>query len=106
MRSLILAALMAAVGLHVQAIGIVGARSCGAWIANSTQTTASREADRAWLVGFLSGLAIGARKDFLRGIDSDSMYLWIDNYCRANPLKFLDSAGVALAQELIDQKKR
>ena len=34
--------------------------------------------------------------DFLVGTDFDGLMVWIDNYCRANPLDTIGAAEVAL----------
>lgn len=51
--------------------------------------------DRAteqWVVGFLSGVGFEGVEDPLNGVDSDAVWAWMDNYCRADPL---DSIGKA-----------
>jgi hypothetical protein len=58
----------------------------------------------SWLLGYLSGLSIGAGRDFLSGTDNASIYKWMDNYCRTNPLRDVSGGGSALAAELT--KKR
>lgn len=54
----------------------------------------------SWVDGFLSGMAAGTFKEFWskpgNKLDDKSVYLWIDNYCRANPLK-----NVAQAAEML-----
>jgi hypothetical protein len=42
---------------------------------------------QAWLIGYLSGLASGTGKEVIKDLDDQSIFLWIDNYCRDNPLK-------------------
>ena len=99
------------------AVTVMGAAPCGVWIKDreaaerEAASLSSRTTERfaalhsqGWLVGFLSGIAIATNKDFLRATDSTSMSLWVDNYCRANPLKALEEAGSDLAKELIRQK--
>ena len=90
---------------NAQAVDVVGTRSCGAWVANSREAGFAQATDQTWLVGYLSGIAIGMSKDFLKDIDSPSIYLWVDSYCQAHPLLRIDNAGTALALELIKQKR-
>lgn len=88
--------------LHTQqsfAVVLRGMPSCGLW------TSQQDARDRIWLDGYLSGLAFAYNKDILNGTDKASIYGWVDNYCRANPLSELAEAGNALAQELIRRKK-
>lgn len=86
------------------AVDTRGVRSCGVWI-KERQNGRGGISSQTWLVGYLSGLAVGSGKDFMNGTDNDSIYLWVDNYCRANPLEHLLSAGEELATELIRKKK-
>jgi hypothetical protein len=60
---------------------------------------------KQWLVGYLSGVAAGLDKDLLTGMNNDSIFLWMDNYCRANPLRRIDEGGYTLALEIIRTKK-
>lgn len=60
--------------------------------------------DGAWLVGFLSGIAVAKNSDFIKGTDGESILLWMDNYCRSNPLKGISDGGGALFYELKKQK--
>lgn len=86
------------------AVDTRGARSCGVWIKERQPNGGGGISSQTWLVGYLSGLAVGLGKDFMKGTDNDSIYLWVDNYCRANPLEHLLSAGEELATELIRKK--
>jgi hypothetical protein len=60
---------------------------------------------KSWFLGYLSGRADESGKNLLKGTDNDSIFLWLDNYCRANPGKSLENAGAELARELIKQKQ-
>jgi hypothetical protein len=77
-----------------------GVPDCGLWI------NGNRQPDKAWLLGFLSGLNTDiTNKDFLRKLNSaEQAYLFVDNYCRKNPLKKVSDAGVALFSELYSSK--
>ena len=86
-------------------VWIKSLRSCGNWVEQRKTDDINLVGTRSWLLGFLSGLAVGFNKDFLEGIDDDQIDLWMDNYCKANPLKSLSTAGQYLATELIKQKK-
>jgi hypothetical protein len=104
-RTIVLAivfALGATYSLTTDATTIAGTPSCGDWVSATQENQSSIRVDRSWLLGFLSGLAVGQKKDFIR-TDNKSMFLWVDNYCRSNPLNNLADAGDSLANEL---KKR
>ena len=82
-----------------------GEQSCGEWIKERNAKGASYE--RAWLLGYLSGLVAALNKDFFGGtntpfnsLDNESIYLWMDNYCRANPLKLMSSGAIDLFLEV------
>lgn len=89
--------------VHAVTIEIRGGASCGQWTESRLQDWAAIGNQR-WLVGYLSGLAAAYRKDILRGTDNPSIFLWMDNYCRANPLKRIDNGGDLLYRELVRQK--
>ncbi len=100
-------------GSHLFAaeVDLMGTRSCSNWSEERRMANSSKEMNRipvlitrSWFLGYLSGRAAASRKNFLKGTDSDSIFLWLDNYCRANPNKDLDSAGVELARELMQLK--
>ncbi|MEK7876864.1 MAG: hypothetical protein AAB325_11795 [Pseudomonadota bacterium] len=76
------------------------APSCGEWVSHREKSDTLALGNTSWLLGYLSGLAAGRGKDFLAGTDNGSIYKWMDNYCRTNPLRDVSSGGIALAAEL------
>ena len=79
-----------------------GGYDCGQWFVKGGVA-------KAWLLGYLSGInAMVANEnnnyDPLAKLGSaEQAFLWVDNYCKANPLKNLYAAGSELYFEL--QKK-
>ena len=73
---------------------------CGKWIKLNRQT------DKAWLLGYLSGMNTDiTNKNFLNKLDSvEQAFLFVDNYCRNNPLKKVGDAAVALFAELYNPR--
>lgn len=78
-----------------QGIYIEGTMDCGEWVQ-------SRERQRSiayetYLVGLINGLALGRKVEFwnAKGIvmSREQAYLWMDNYCKSNPLS-QPTAGV------------
>jgi hypothetical protein len=76
-----------------------GDYDCGQWFTR-------KEVARGWLLGYLSGIN-HVLADDKKGFDplnklnsADQAYLWIENYCKANPLKQLSAAGSLLYLEL------
>lgn len=83
-----------------------GDPDCGAWVKNQT----TRE--RAWLMGKLTGMnhilvVLGnnnKKKDPLDELGSaNQAFVWMDNYCRKNPLKSVGDGALDLFIELIDK---
>jgi hypothetical protein len=93
------------------AVEIKGVRSCGKWLEEKRNSNSTKEMNkipvlitRSWFLGYLSGRADESGRNFLKGTDSDSIFLWLDNYCHANPRMDLDKAGIDLARELMQLK--
>jgi hypothetical protein len=80
------------------------APSCGEWVVHREKSDTLALGNASWLLGYLSGMAAGSGKDYLSGSDNASLYRWMDNYCRKNPLRDLGSGGNALAAELAEKK--
>lgn len=85
-----------------QAYTTFGAPDCGKWV------NAPSNQQKAWLLGFMSGMNANHQvlrpelKDPLDPLNSaDQIFLWMDNYCKANPLKTVGDGGVALFTELL-----
>lgn len=76
----------------------IGDRSCAEWIDNWAER---KSFDANWIIGFMTGLSTASSKEFLNDIDDNSIMLWIDNYCRNNPLDSLSSGGLMMREELI-----
>ena len=81
------------------------APSCGEWIVHREKSDTLALGNTSWLLGYLSGLAISSGKDYISGTDNASIYKWMDDYCRKNPLRDLSSGGNALAAELTRKKE-
>lgn len=73
---------------HAQGITVTGSVDCGQW-------HEARRADRAgylehYLLGLLNGMSMGSSKDFWKAkgvsVSREAVYLWMDNFCRTNPL--------------------
>ena len=76
--------------------------SCGGWITARRSQSGMALQFQAWVIGFLTGRATAGadREDLLRGMDSPSAFVWIDNYCQSHPLDRLWQAADALVLEL------
>jgi len=101
----ILSCLLVIATVSSQSLAVVNVRgmsSCGGWLTRGTGELAQMR--QAWVIGYLSGRAAATDKDFLTGIDDATIFLWLDNFCRANPNKDVEDGAAALAAELIWQK--
>lgn len=97
--------------LFAATVEIKGSRSCSKWIEEKRIANSTKELNkipvlitRSWFLGYLSGRADESGRNFLKGTDSDSIFLWLDNYCQAHPNIDLDKAGIELARELMQLK--
>ena len=94
--------LLSGVLTNVHAVMLIGNVDCGKWFSHSPQA-------KGWVAGYMSGLSAAGLypgEDPLAKIRSaEQVFLWIDNYCRANPLKSVGDAGNALFEELAESKK-
>jgi|APGre2960657404_1045060.scaffolds.fasta_scaffold45053_2 hypothetical protein len=84
-----------------QAPDIRAAPDCGSWLKPENAT--KELINMSWLSGYLSGLNVGFSLDLRRkpfnyfeGVTPGQIYLWMDNYCRANPLSGVIAGSVVL----------
>lgn len=80
---------------------VFGMPDCGEWINQANNPK------KGWLLGYMSGL--NTLHDIenlkpespLKNINSASqVFLWMDNYCKTNPLKTVGDGGWVLFKEL------
>jgi hypothetical protein len=82
---------------------IYGQPDCGEWLTNRSSY------EKGWLLGYMSGLSsmhdLNKRPgDPLDKITSpNQIYIWMDNYCRKNPLQKIGNGGVSLFIELMNK---
>lgn len=88
-----------------------GSRSCRKWAEERSLAEGSKEMNRipaligqSWFLGYLAGRQSRNRQNFLGGTDNESVFLWLDKYCRDHPQAELKGAGAALEQALTAQK--
>ena len=83
-----------------QTVQTRGSRSCGTWIEGRQKNDFASLINEAWLVGYLSGVAVATGRNALQGTDNESLFLWMDNYCKSSPLSRIDEGGDTLFIEL------
>lgn len=86
------------------AVRIHGSVSCEDWLGRRTPNGNVLTAYSTWVLGYLSGRAVESNLDVLRYIDSRSVSLWMDNYCRDNPPSNAAEGGDNLFVELAKRK--
>jgi hypothetical protein len=87
--------------IEYEAIGYV---DCGQWLSRNDKDLSSISTG-SWLAGFMTGLNAsdakdGQDRDSLQKVSADRIFLWMDNYCKANPLESVATGGFRLMFEL------
>ena len=88
---------------------IFGNFDCGQWVSSKTETR------KAWVLGYMSGMSMATNRlgstnerikngNWLDKVNSaEQIFLFIDNYCQKNPLRYIETAGMSLYSELTDK---
>jgi hypothetical protein len=58
--------------------------SCASWLDARAR---NEQHQTAWLLGYLTGVSVGANVDILKGVRSEVIEVWMDDYCKSNPQK-------------------
>lgn len=94
-------------GADAGGVMVRGSLSCGRWVEVRTATRPPNTSyAEAWVIGFVSGFSLAKGQDVLSDTDSASVFLWMDNYCRANPLNDVTTGAFQLFGELAQRPKR
>lgn len=87
--------------LSTQSQTVFGAPDCGEWVAQASNSK------KGWLLGYMSGLNVMHDVQNLKPESplgklnsADQSFLWMDNYCKTNPLKTVVDGGWELFKEL------
>lgn len=96
---LLFAALLFCFSSLAKNVTVKGTYSCGFYVKSRELGSTSPP---SWLLGFLSGANVYSSKkvDLLENVDHDSLFLWMDKYCKENPLAFMDDGAKLLLHEL------
>ena len=93
---------------HAVPITLMGTPSCGQWVAARTDENQHIKGEqlKSWLMGYISGESFAVNSmvieaDVIKTTDSESVFLWMDNYCKTNPLNSLADGGFVLFGELL-----
>ncbi|WP_131798419.1 hypothetical protein [Acidovorax sp. GW101-3H11] len=87
-----------------------GTPDCGEW------TKGTRPGSKIWLSGYLSGLnwmfntingnQIPAYDPLSELTSMDQAFVWMDNWCKTNPLDRVDTGATYLFAQLVSKRKR
>ena len=91
--------------------GNFGNRDCGVWLRKDNEYL--RMGSEGWLLGYLSGqnmvlqtLRKEKDSDVLRKVNSaNQIFLWMNNYCTANPLNDIATGANELMVELMKREQ-
>ena len=81
-----------------------GKTDCGQW---TLATPGDKDIYRTWLAGMLSGMNAARylwqknTNDPLQYISMDQASVWMDNFCKINPLEKLTTGGMTLFDQLM-----
>ena len=79
---------------------IEGIADCGVWV--QSRTARLSQSLEHYLVGLLNGMVMGSGLNFWRSggpVSREQVYLWMDNFCRNQPLNNLIGGAVRLVNE-------
>jgi hypothetical protein len=94
-----------------QGVGIIGFGngSCGSWTSSRNGQDAASQAlgsaAQGWIQGYITAMAVESDRvnAAIHRTDSKGLDAWIDNWCKAHPLKSIAKAAEALSVELDSQ---
>jgi hypothetical protein len=79
-------------------IGGHGLRDCSTWTADhQSDLPFLAMGDEQWMLGYLSGAGKWGSADLdpLNGIEAQTIYAWVSNYCAVSPSAQIQDAGNA-----------
>ncbi len=97
------AALIATVGTMAaaQGVNLKGKADCADWVTSRASGDTNYE---SFLLGLLNGWSLGSLTEFWVGprgeLSAEQVYLWMDNYCQANPLSIVVTGAGTLFNEV------
>lgn len=107
LKLLLLAMMLVSTAAFGQTVQGAGLHSCGRWASERQVTDLPKIAYQQWVVGYLSAVNTWGKtkKDILKNVNNEKLYLWVDRYCRENSQKTIADAVTALTIELISSQK-
>jgi len=84
-------------------------RSCGDWVHARKVGGVNQTADATWISGYITAYNLQTPDVYSiigNTTDMKSVYLWMDQYCRENPLSRMVEGMQVLTYELWPKRKR
>jgi hypothetical protein len=102
---LLLCAIAIVSATRAEAYTVMGVRDCGQWVSQRQNEQAGTSiSSETWVIGYLSGMSVGRSEEFwrrdTREISNEQVYLWMDKFCRENPLSSVADGALALYYEI------
>jgi hypothetical protein len=80
----------------------MGDTSCGKWVKERALDNVKGQLSlTSWLIGYLNGIARWSEVDIISNVDRELLMVWMDSYCKSNPLESVEHGGFNLSIELI-----
>lgn len=93
--------LLSATSVAAEGIYTSGLLNCGLWVENRSRGTAA--VFEGYALGMMNGLALGSGTEFWNAngnmLKPEQVYLYIDKFCRENPLNDVITGAVTLIDE-------
>lgn len=82
----------------------LGTTTCGLYVTAAEEARAGQPYGvlmyMSWFSGYATMASGQSNIDYFKGTDTKSVQLWLENYCRANPLSTFNAAAVSAMVEL------
>jgi hypothetical protein len=76
--------------------------SCASWLDARAR---NEQYQTAWLLGYLTGVSVGANVNILKGVNPEVIESWMDDYCKSNPQKKMTDGTSDLIELLLKTGK-
>jgi hypothetical protein len=76
--------------------------SCASWLGARAR---NEQYQTAWLLGYLTGVSVGANVNILKGVGPEVIESWMDDYCRSNPQNKMTDGTSDLIEVLLKTGK-
>jgi hypothetical protein len=76
--------------------------SCASWLDARAR---NEHYQTAWLLGYLTGVSVGANVNILKGVGPEVIESWMDDYCKSNPQKKMTDGTSDLIDVLLNTGK-